>query len=503
MSANVIVVLGTSSSAGKSLLVTALCRIYARRGVRVTPFKAQNMSNNAAVCPDGAEIGRAQAVQAAAAGIEPTADINPVLLKPEADSRSQVVLMGRPVRTESARSYYQRKQQLWSAVTDALDRLRERYELVIVEGAGSPVELNLKDGDIVNMAVARYAQAPVLLVGDIDRGGIFAQLLGTLWLLEPEEQVLVAGLIVNKFRGDLALFADGVDILEERGGVPVLGVVPYLPALDIPEEDGVALEVPDASRRYGDEADVDIAVIKLPRISNFDDFDPLEAEPGVAVRYVSTVQELGEPDAVIIPGTKSTVADLLWMQEQGFARALEHLTEAGVAVVGVCGGYQMLGRVIRDPEHVEASVDEVAALGLLPIETTFAGEKATHRARARVTGGGGWLSALEGQRVRGYEIHMGRTWGGEPWLELTERSGAAVSVADGAASGDGRVWGCYLHGLFENEGLRRAWLATLGWDYRGEKPALSARHEAAFDRLADTVEAALDMAALDALVGCE
>lgn len=502
MTANVLVVLGTSSSAGKSLLVTALCRIYARRGVRVTPFKAQNMSNNAAVCPNGAEIGRAQAVQAAAAGIEPTADINPVLLKPEADSRSQVVLMGRPVRTESAQSYYQRKQQLWSSVTDALDRLRERYELVIVEGAGSPVELNLKDGDIVNMAVARYAQAPVLLVGDIDRGGIFAQLLGTLWLLEPEEQVLVKGLIVNKFRGDIALFTDGVDILEERGGVPVLGIVPYLHDLGIPEEDAVALDGLRLGGRGDRDTAVDIAVIKLPRISNFDDFDPLDAEQGVRVRYISKVQEMGDPDAVIIPGTKSTVADLLWMQDQGFAEALTLLAETGIPIVGICGGYQMMGHEIRDPQHIEASVDEVEALGLLPMVTTFAGQKATHQAEARVTAGKGWLSALTGQMMSGYEIHMGRTRGGKPWLEITERSGASVSVPDGAMSDDGRLWGCYLHGIFANQDFRHAWLATLGWRPSETEPGSSATdYEAAFDRLADAVVSALDMDKLDAIIG--
>jgi adenosylcobyric acid synthase len=501
MTANVLVVLGTSSSAGKSLLVTALCRIYAQRGVRVAPFKGQNMSNNAAVCPNGAEIGRAQAVQAAAAGIEPTADINPVLLKPEADSRSQVVLMGRPVRTESAQSYYQRKQQLWSSVTEALDRLRERYELVIVEGAGSPVELNLKDGDIVNLAVARYAQAPVLLVGDIDRGGIFAQLLGTLWLMEPEEQALVKGLVVNKFRGDPALFTDGIEILEERSGVAVLGVVPYLRDLGIPEEDAVALDEPRIGRGSGERAVIDIAVIKLPRISNFDDFDPLDAEAGVRVRYISRVEEMDNPDAVIIPGTKSTVADLTWMKEQGLTEAVRRLAGSGVPVVGICGGYQMMGRAIRDPQHIEAQVDEVTAIGLLPTVTTFAGQKATHQAEARIVANRGWLSSLVGQTVSGYEIHMGRTQGGEPWLEITQRSGAAVRVADGAMSDDGRLWGCYLHGLFGNRSFRHAWLATLGWQPPATELGLSASdYEVAFDRLADGVASVLDIEKLDTII---
>src|SRR5262245_58039095 len=373
MPAQLLMIQGTSSSVGKSLLTAALCRSFARRGVRVAPFKAQNMSNNAAVCADGAEIGRAQAVQAAAAGIEPTADMNPVLLKPEADSRSQVIVLGRPWQTLRAANYYRRKEELWPIVTAALDRLRAAYELVLIEGAGSPVELNLRHLDIVNMAVARHARAPVLLVGDIDRGGIFAQLLGTLALLEPEERALVRGLVVNKFRGDRTLFADGVRILEERGGVPVLGVVPHLPALAVPEEDAVALDsfIPRPAR-----GSIDIVVIRLPRIANFDDFDPLAAEPGVTLRYVQTPRELGAPHAMILPGTKSTIAELDWLRATGLADAIRDRVACGAAVVGLCGGYQMLGQMIRDPHGIEAAA-EVAGLGLLPIETIFAAEKAT------------------------------------------------------------------------------------------------------------------------------
>jgi adenosylcobyric acid synthase len=499
MSAKVLMVVGTTSSAGKSLLVTALCRIYARRGVKVAPFKAQNMSNNAAVCVDGAEIGRAQAVQAAAAGIEPTAEMNPILLKPEAESRAQIVLLGRPMVTESARAYWGRKGELWSTVTASLDHLREDYELVVIEGAGSPVELNLKSRDVVNMAVARYAQAPVLLVGDIDRGGVFAQLLGTLWLLEPGERELVKGLIVNKFRGDLSLFTDGVQILHERGGVPVLGVVPYVRDLGIPEEDAVALDEPLFQRTPVGE--IDVAVVKLPLISNFDDYDPLAAEPGVRVRYASSVQALGRPDAIILPGTKSTIADLDWLRAQGLATEIVRLARAGVPVVGICGGYQMLGRTIRDPEQVESSCDEVAGLGLFPVETTFAGDKATHRATARIGDAPGWMSGLGGQIVQGYEIHMGQTVGASPWLEIVRQSGQDVSVSDGATSPDGLVWGCYLHGLFENANLRRAWLSSLGWhrEDASEAPSI-AGYEAAFDRLADVVEGALDMALLDRIV---
>jgi adenosylcobyric acid synthase len=351
---------------------------------------------------------------------------------------------------------------------------------------------------MVNTAIARYAQAPVLLVGDIDRGGIFAQLLGTLWLLEPEEQALVQGLIVNKFRGDPDLFVDGVRILEERGGVPVLGVVPYLHDVGIPEEDGVALEMPDIGQPQGD--GIDVAVVRLPRIANFDDFDPLDAEPGVQIRYVTSPRELGQPQAVILPGTKSTIADLTWLREQGLAAAIRQLAERGTAIVGVCGGYQMLGHVIQDPEHVESSEDEVTGLGLLPLETVFQGEKATHRVQARVMGGVDWLAGLRGQIVQGYEIHMGQSHGGQPWIEIIEQSRKEVSVQDGAMSDDGRVWGCYLHGLFGNDHLRRAWLSTLGWRGDGMGIAPLAGLDAAFDRLADAVEASLDMEVLDALV---
>ncbi len=491
---------GTMSSAGKSLIVTGLCRMFARRGLRVAPFKAQNMSNNAAVCPDGAEIGRAQYTQALACGIVPTAAINPILLKPEADTRSQVVVMGCARYTLPARTYYEHKAELWQVVTEALDGLRAAYELVIVEGAGSPAELNLRQGDFVNMAVAKYAQAPVLLVGDIDRGGIFAQLLGTLWLLEPDERRLVKGLLVNKFRGDITLFADGVRLLEERGGVPVLGVIPYMHHA-IPEEDAVAIEAQNF--RPLPAAGIDIVVIRLPRISNFDDFDPLKAEPGVGVRYVDVPNDLGQPDAVILPGTKSTIADLTWLREQGLDAAIRRFARQGGAVVGICGGYQMLGARILDPGHVESPVGEVDGLDLLPIETTFEGEKATHQAQAIIRGDAGWLSALSGQTVDGYEIHMGRTQGDDaaPWLEITQRSDQAVTVMDGAVGPDGRVWGCYLHGLFTNDGLRRAWLSSLGWSGdRRAAPGL-ADLEAAFDRVADEIAAALDLERLEAVVG--
>ena len=462
MTAPVLMVQGSSSSAGKSMLVTALCRIFSRRGVQVAPFKAQNMSNNAAVCPDGAEIGRSQAVQAIAAGVSPTAEMNPVLLKPEGNAQSQVIAMGRPWRRVTAGHYYRHKAELWPLITASLDRLRDTHELVVIEGAGSPAELNLRPGDIVNMAVARYAQSPVLLVGDIDRGGIFAQLLGTVWLLEPEERDLVRGLVVNKFRGDMALFEEGVRILETRGDIPVVGVIPFMTDIAIPEEDSATLDTP-FSDHTPPGYDVDIAVIRLPRIANYDDFAPLTAERGVRLRYVSSRDALGAPDAVILPGTKSTIADLMWLREQGLDQAILARAEQGAAVVGICGGYQMLGRAIHDPAHVESMVDQTDALGLLPLETHFDATKATHQVQAQILDGPGWFKALAGEQIVGYEIHMGQTPTPRPWLQIATRSGAAVQFSDGAVRADGRVWGCYIHGLFGNAALRRAWLTDLGW----------------------------------------
>jgi adenosylcobyric acid synthase len=500
MPAKFLMVQGTSSSAGKSLLVTALCHIFARRGMRVAPFKAQNMSNNAAVCPDGAEIGRAQAVQAAAAGVEPSAEMNPILIKPEGDARSQVVVMGRAWKTLNAGDYYQHKADLWAAITQALARLSSQYELVIMEGAGSPAELNLKPGDLVNMAVALHTHSPVLLVGDVDRGGIFAQLLGTLWLLPPEEQALVKGLVVNKFRGDLALFQDGVKILEQKGKVPVLGVIPYIKDLYIPEEDAVAL---DTVLQAGDQPEgmVDIAVIHLPCISNFDDFDPLSSEPGVRLRYVDSQLSLGRPDAIILPGTKSTIADLAWLQANGLAEAIRQRAQNDEAVVGICGGYQMLGRSIRDPQHIEAQVDETRGLGLLGIETVFGGEKSTHRIQACIGSGPSWMRELAGSKLEGYEIHMGKTASVSPWLEILQCSGEPAHGMDGSVSADGRIWGCYVHGIFDNSAFRRAWLKSLGWAAPlAERSSPVNLFAGALTYLADQVETTMDMQQLERII---
>jgi adenosylcobyric acid synthase len=478
MTAPVVMVLGTASSVGKSTLVTALCRIAARRGLRVAPFKAQNMSNNAAVTADGGEIGRSTAVQAAAAGILPTVQMNPILLKPEGERRSQIIIEGQCWRTLDAHDYWQRKALLWAVVTRNLDALRARYDLVIAEGAGSPVELNLKPRDIVNTRVATYAQARTLLVGDIDTGGIFAQLLGTLMLLEPEERALIKGLIVNRFRGDLTLFADGISILEQRSGLPVLGVVPWLEHLGLADEDAVALERGAPPTGSG----LRIAVVRLPLIANFDDFDPLAAEAGVVVCYIERPEQLKGAAAVILPGTKHTLAARHWLREHGFDQALQ--TFPG-AVVGICGGYQLLGERISDPHGVEGNGGDAVGLGLLPVSTWFSSEKRTIQVV-----GESRAPWAPGAALAAYEIHMGRTTSvhtDSALARITRRGTLAVDATDGAIAANGRVWGCYLHGLFGNREFRQGWLRTLGWQQIDSTSSIDP-----YDRLADHVQRVVD-----------
>ena len=503
---------GTGSSVGKSLLATALCRIFRQDGFKVAPFKAQNMSLNSWVTSEGAEIGRAQAVQAEAAGVAPTADVNPVLLKPEVDYRSQLVVMGRPVGHIESRDFNRRKDGLWEVVMGALDRLRSKFEVVVIEGAGSPAEINLRQGDIVNMEVALYAQAPVLLVGDIDKGGVFASLYGTVQLLAPEERSLVAGTIVNKFRGDESILRPGLRRLEELTGVPVLGVVPYFRDIYIPEEDSPS----EGNRERRANASIVVAVVALPHMSNFDDFDPLAREPGVEVRFVRGPQELTAPDLVIIPGTKTTNADLAYVRDTGVADRVTYLARAGVPVIGICGGYQMLGRRILDPEHIESGRDEVEALGLLPVTTTFAGDKQTRQVDGRVTADIGLLEGSRGLTFEGYEIHMGvtssdrRGHAAAPESEtypfnLSRRAPASSSHGDGTISEDGWTLGTYVHGLFHNTDLRRSILERIA-ARRGVSlppPARGFSQSAEYDKLADLVRGALDMDAVYGAAGLE
>lgn len=506
--ARAIMCVGTGSHAGKSVLAAALCRIYARRGYRVAPFKAQNMALNSFVAPDGGELGRAQAYQSRAAGVEPHVDMNPVLLKPSSQTGSQVIVLGRPVGHMSVREYHAYQARVWPTVTAAFERLRVANDLVVIEGAGSPAEINLRDWDIVNMKVARYAQCPVLLIGDIDRGGVFASLVGHMELFTPEERALIKGFVINKFRGDASLLDSGLEFLRERTGVPTLGVVPMLAGWRGDEEDSLGIE--DRQRRATPDAPLQIVVVRLPFISNYTDFDALADEPDVNVRYVTRPAELSGATAIVLPGTKSTIADLAWLRQSGLAAALLAAVAAGTPVIGVCGGYQMLGRRIDDPEHVESTEPEVPGLGLLDVETTFAGDKRTVRVAGELLGAANPLGPA-GTPLRGYEIHMGRTSrgsGAAPLLRLRGADGAehddgAVSAAAGA-SADGLVCGSYVHGLFDDPALRGVFLNRLRAGL-----GLPARESAAppvdddIDRLADHVEAHLDAELLERLVGLE
>jgi adenosylcobyric acid synthase len=452
-----VMVQGSGSNVGKSVIATALCRVLREEGFRVAPFKAQNMSLNAAVTPDGREIGRAQYVQAEAAGAVPRAEMNPILLKPETDHRSQVVVLGRATTTLAAREYWGRRTELWPVVRDALRDLRRAFDVVVIEGAGSPAELNLRARDIVNMRVARAAKAAVILVGDVERGGVFAQLLGTLDLLPAAERALVRGFLVNKFRGDRSLFTDGVRILERRARIPVFGVLPYREDLGVAAEDSLSL---DGGGRAAASGAPDIAVIRFPQISNFDDFEPL-ARAGASVRFVVDARDLGDPDLVVLPGSKATLRDLAWLRATGIAARVRAVAGAGVPVLGICGGYQMLGEVVADPEGIEGERARVRGLGLLPARTVLQRDKRTVPVSGRLCSG--WaLGGDTGPALTGYEIHLGVTEveGARPFAEIV-RSPSGERVTDGAVGADGRTAGTYVHGLFASEPLRVALLDAL------------------------------------------
>ncbi|WNR47132.1 cobyric acid synthase [Paenibacillus roseipurpureus] len=496
---------GTASDVGKSILTAALCRIFVEDGWRTAPFKSQNMSLNSYITWDGKEIGRAQGVQADACRIIATTDMNPILLKPKQDMVAQVVVHGKPYADLDARTYRESYlSQAEGIVKEALERLRNEHEIVVLEGAGSPAEVNLKDRDIVNMRLAGWADAPVLLVADIDRGGVFASIVGTLEILTQEERDRVQGFIINKFRGDVSLLKPGLDWLEERTGKPVLGVIPYLPQLGIEDEDSASLDSKRAQNQKfsspnGKHPDqLDIAVLRLPRLSNFTDFDPLQEEPDVHFRYIEHLAEWGEPDVVLLPGSKNTMADLLYLRESGLAERIHSFarTEKGF-VIGICAGYQMLGETLSDPGRYESDYEELQGLGLLPTATVFTADKRTVRVHGFSTL---FADAGEALPIKGYEIHMGRTHvreeSGAPF-QITEVANGLPHHADGAASEDGRVWGTYIHGILHNDDFRRAWLNDIRM-HRGLLPISQGlrfleRREAAFDRLAAHVRANLDM----------
>lgn len=545
---------GTASHVGKSALATALCRILKQDGYRVAPFKSWNMALNSYVTRDGGEIGRAQGEQAMACGIGATVDMNPVLVKPKGEGEAQVILRGRPWKDRKVgigEDLY--RETCWKAIQGSLAVLQENYEILVIEGAGSPAEINLREGDLANMRVALETGFPVLLVADIDRGGALAAVVGTMMLLAPEERELVAGFIFNKFRGDIRILEPGLRIVEERTGKPVLGVIPYIREMNLAAEDGVALEqVPREKRGRGPtpgEGPLDLAVIKLPRISNFTDFQVLEQEPGVNLYYLEPGEELGSPDCIILPGSKNSVADLVYLDQVGCSRAVVEAAGKGIPVIGICGGYQMLGRELRDPRQAESSHGTVAGLGLLDTVTTFYPEKETCQVEARAAGGLlGLFPTLQGQVLEGYEIHMGQTEllpGAVPALTVTRRlgrdqgaraqdgavgwAGAAETGGDTGIPGEsvtgggnrrgkrGLILGTYLHGIFDNPSFRQVFLGYLR-ALRGGLPGSPGDRVAedrgpgekgvtrqdcpeksrdrAYDRLAQTVRENLDMEAV-------
>ncbi len=452
-------ILGTGSDVGKSLVTAGLCRLLYRAGMKVAPFKAQNMSLNSFVTPDGGEMGRAQVLQAQACGLTPNVLMNPILLKPEADSRSQVIVQGKVWEQYDAKEYFDRKAVLWELVKSSYEELAKTYEVIVIEGAGSAAEMNLRDRDIVNWPVVEMADASVILVADIDRGGVFAQVIGTMDLLSPEERKRVLGVVINKFRGDLTLFDDGINIIEEGTGVPVFGVVPFLRDLELDQEDSVEIE---RFRMTPFEREkINIAVVLLPHMSNFTDFNQLAAEADVALRYVASPHELPGADVVVLPGSKTTIEDLAHIRTAGFENALMAHGQSGGEIVGICGGFQMLGNVIKDPQHVETGGSS-KGLGLLEVETELYPSKKTVQVHANTILGAWDHECL----IEGYEIHVGVTTREEtvfPCFQILSEKGQSSSSQiekrdDGGIRADGRVWGTYIHGVFDQPGFRREWL---------------------------------------------
>lgn len=505
--ANYIMMMGTSSHVGKSILATAMCRILYRKGRKVVPFKAQNMALNSYVTRDGDEMGRAQVAQAEAAGMEPMVDMNPVLLKPTGNAASQVIIMGKPVGNMSAREYHRGYSlKAFDAVKEALGRLDKEYDTIVIEGAGSPAEINLKANDIVNMRVAKYLQAPVLLIADIDRGGALASLVGTLELLDEEERALVKGLVINKFRGDVTLLTPAIDFLEEKTGKPVLGVVPHIDQMGIDDEDSVSLEEKQAAPTEGD---IRIAVIQTPKISNFTDFDALAHEKDVALYYVKSVEDLGEPDVIMLPGSKNTTEDMLYLRKSGLGEKILTHAKAGKGVIGICGGYQMLGEVIKDPQHTESQNDEAAGLGLLGMETVFASEKLTSQVVAQCQDLHFMGQSISADNLQGYEIHMGHTAftreaDNHPFT-VCQRRGKACASQEGTANAAGNVFGTYIHGVFDNDVFRRSVLNAIrhskGLEALANTRNVMAEKQQAYEHLADVVENALDMEKLYQIMG--
>lgn len=492
MRGKVIMLQGTGSSVGKSMLCAALCRIFREDGLRVAPFKSQNMALNSFATKEGLEMGRAQVVQAQAAGVEPSVDMNPILLKPTSDRKSQVIALGKPIGNMTAVEYHHYKPNLRQLVKETYDRLESRNDVVVIEGAGSPAEINLKEGDLVNMWMAEAADAPVLLVGDIDRGGVFASLYGTVMLLEPEERARIKGMIINKFRGDVSILEPGLRMIEEKVGIPVVGVVPWTDA-DIEDEDSVSERLLGVSGH----GEINVAVARLKHISNFTDFQALSLHPGVTLKYATKAEDFADADVIILPGTKNTIDDLIDLKNRDMIAPIVRHARSGKLLIGVCGGYQMLGNLLRDPHGVESAAPEVGGLGLLDMEVTFNPEKRTVQAKGTLTDAVDWLKTLKDTEIEGYEIHSGVNTFGEGtrfWLG-----------PDGACNAAGNVLGTYLHGLFDDGTLADA-IVRRARVLKGlpEEPVtaeqakvnMAAYREEQFDKLAKAVRESLDMEAV-------
>ncbi|MDT8316392.1 MAG: cobyric acid synthase [bacterium] len=493
-----LMVQGTGSHVGKSILTAALCRIFRDRGINVAPFKSQNMALNSFITESGGEMGRAQVVQAEAAGLIPCVDMNPILIKPHADMEAQVIIQGKVHGNFSAKDFHNFKSKAMPFVEDSYKRLAKRHELIVIEGAGSPAEINLRENDIANMGTAHLVDAPVLLVGDIDKGGVFASIVGTLELLDEADRSRIKGFIINKFRGDISLLKPGLDFLEERTGLPVLGVIPYFRDIYIQEEDSVNLESLSPSSSGG-AGKIRVALLYLPHISNFTDFDPLEREEDVDLRYVRQGERIGDADIIIIPGSKSTISDLGYLRKAGYADEIRKHVERGGRLIGICGGYQMLGESISDPCRVEAG-GELEGLGLLDIETALKESKETHQVAAVQVG--------RENILKGYEIHMGESSylnGASPLFEIKIRGAGDVKVGDGAMSFDGRVWGTYIHGIFDNDDFRKSVLDEVRKEKgvtTGDKgSAYTDLKEEGYRQLAELVESNLDMEAICRIAG--